>query len=263
MIPKEFITEWGNIAPWQTNAQIEQDLIISKAIIEIFSNDLLKSKLAFRGGTALHKLFLQPQARYSEDIDLVQIYEEPIGNVLSELRKVLSFLGKPKLEMGNMMVTMKFGFETEYQPIQKLKLKVEINCREHFTVLGYSEKAYSVDSRWYRGTCNITCFYLEEILATKLRALFQRRKGRDLFDIYYAFQFHKIDVVQLVKSYKKYMAFSLDKPIPSAKEFLLNLQNKKSDAEFNGDIVAIIRPEIVYDQMLAFQLLEEAIISNM
>ena len=34
------------------------------------------------GGTALHKLYLQPQVRYSEDIDLVQINSEPINPIV-------------------------------------------------------------------------------------------------------------------------------------------------------------------------------------
>ncbi|KKR74282.1 MAG: Nucleotidyl transferase, PF08843 family [Parcubacteria group bacterium GW2011_GWB2_40_8] len=73
MIPQRYLEEWKTQAPWPANAQVEQDLIITRALVEIFSDDLLKNALAFRGGTALHKLYLQPQARYSEDIDLVQI----------------------------------------------------------------------------------------------------------------------------------------------------------------------------------------------
>jgi len=58
--------------------QVEQDLVICRALVEIFSDDWLASSLAFRGGTALHKLYLNPQPRYSEDIDLVQVRAKPI-----------------------------------------------------------------------------------------------------------------------------------------------------------------------------------------
>ncbi len=71
MIPRAYITEWTQFAPWQLNEQVEQDLIISRALVEIFSDEYLSHELAFRGGTALHKLFLQSPSRYSEDIDLV------------------------------------------------------------------------------------------------------------------------------------------------------------------------------------------------
>lgn len=60
MIPQRYLEEWKTQAPWPANAQVEQDLIITRALVEIFSDDLLKNALAFRGGTALHKLYLQP-----------------------------------------------------------------------------------------------------------------------------------------------------------------------------------------------------------
>ena len=69
MIPRSYIEEWKEFAPWPENSQVEQDLVIERALIEIFSNPFLNENLAFRGGTALHKLFLKPHARYSEDID--------------------------------------------------------------------------------------------------------------------------------------------------------------------------------------------------
>lgn len=97
MIPQAFITEWQQFAPWSSEAQVEQDLVLSRAITEIFSHPLLASALAFRGGTALHKLFVQPAARYSEDIDLVQITEGPIGPILEALRAQLNpWLGEPR-----------------------------------------------------------------------------------------------------------------------------------------------------------------------
>jgi predicted nucleotidyltransferase component of viral defense system len=78
MIPKDYITEWRDQAPWAADAQVEQDLIISRAVVEIFKAEDLALRLAWRGGTALFMLHLRPGARYSEDIDLVQIASEPI-----------------------------------------------------------------------------------------------------------------------------------------------------------------------------------------
>ena len=92
MINSAAITQWNNIVPWDDNAQVEQDLIISRALVAIFSDEFLASQLAFRGGTALHKLYLSPQPRYSEDIDLVQITPRPIKPIMFRLGEVLSFL---------------------------------------------------------------------------------------------------------------------------------------------------------------------------
>ncbi len=59
---------------------MEQDLVISRALVELFSRKTIAENLAFRGGTALHKLHLAPAMRYSEDIDLVQMRDgETLG----------------------------------------------------------------------------------------------------------------------------------------------------------------------------------------
>ena len=57
MIPRDYITQWRERAPWSEDFQVEQDLIISRALVEMFSDPVLAGTLAFRGGTALYKLY--------------------------------------------------------------------------------------------------------------------------------------------------------------------------------------------------------------
>src|SRR3989344_8375217 len=164
MIPRAHITEWSNHVPWQTNEQVEQDLIISRALIEIFNDEFLSQHMAFRGGTALHKLYLQPQPRYSEDIDLVQIKSEPIKETIQRIQEKLAFIGTSSVNVKRDNNTVVFKFVSEIEPIQNLKLKIETNCREHFTVFGLQKMKFSVDSEWYKGECEITTYKLEELL---------------------------------------------------------------------------------------------------
>ena len=97
MIPSQNIVAWGNVVPWADQRQVEQDLIICRAIIAIFSDELLSRELRFRGGTALNKLHFVPPLRYSEDIDLVRTSAGPIGPILDRLRAVLEpWLGRPQ-----------------------------------------------------------------------------------------------------------------------------------------------------------------------
>lgn len=56
MIPAQNIVAWGNLVPWTDARQVEQDLIISRALVEIFSDPMLSEALRIRGGTALNKL---------------------------------------------------------------------------------------------------------------------------------------------------------------------------------------------------------------
>jgi predicted nucleotidyltransferase component of viral defense system len=263
MIPRAYITEWSSQVPWQTNEQVEQDLVICRALVEIFSDPFLSERLAFRGGTALHKLYLQPQPRYSEDIDLVQITEEPFGPVIDKLRERLAFLGDPARKQKEHNNTLVFRFDSEFPPAQKLRLKVETNCREHFTVLGYKKIQFKVESSWFQGTCEITTYKLEELLGTKLRALYQRRKGRDLFDLHKALSSNaELNIDTLIKCYLEYTKFSVGQT-PSQQQFIDNVELKIRDSEFTGDITALIRPSEKYDQSSAMKLVKSALLEKL
>lgn len=173
MIARDYITEWRDHAPWISDAHVEQDLVISRALVEIFRVEALSQRLAFRGGTALFKLHLAPAARYSEDIDLVQITPEPIGETFDRVRAVLdSWLGTPRRAIKEGRVNLVYRFSSEDQPPKPMRLKLEINSREHFTELGYVHTPFEVGSRWWSGTAAITTFALDEMLGTKLRALY-------------------------------------------------------------------------------------------
>ena len=262
MIPQAFITEWANFVPWQTDEQVEQDLAISRALVEIFSDDFLASKLAFRGGTALHKLYLKPQPRYSEDIDLVQITAEPFGPVIDRLRERLQFLGEPKRKQKAHNNTLIYHFESESSPDLLIRLKVETNCREHFSVLGYQQFPFKLESSWFMDSCNITTYKLEELLGTKLRALYQRRKGRDLYDLYRALsQVPELNKDSIIKCYKEYMKFVVDIP-PSRTQFIQNMEVKIQDDEFIGDITALTRPVETYDLHAAYELVRVELIDR-
>ena len=139
MIPVSYITEWSEQTPWGLNQQIEQDLIICRALCEIYNDDFLSTHLAFRGGTALGKLYLSPQPRYSEDIDLVQVTSEPIKETLARLREVLSFIGAPVVKQKKYNNTLVFHIQPTDMDGCELHLKVEINCKEHFSVSPWSE----------------------------------------------------------------------------------------------------------------------------
>jgi len=261
MLPRRYIEEWKEFAPWPEDAQIEQDLVIEKALLELFSDPFLQERLAFRGGTALHKIFLKPQVRYSEDIDLVQIKPEPIKDTLSAVRKQLEFLGKPVIKQKANNNTLVYRFKSEIPPVINLRLKIEINCREHFSVLGYKEIEHRIDNSWAKGSSKLTAFEAEEMLGTKLRALYQRKKGRDLFDLYYALTNLDLDTNLLVKCYKEYMNFSVAKP-PTQKQYLRIMEEKLEDPDFSGDTYALLRPGIEYDQAKAYELVRTKLIEK-
>ena len=98
MIPRDYITEWRSKSPWVQDIQVEQDLVICRALVEIFTHPVLSNSLAFRGGTALYKLYITPAARYSENIDLVQVRAEPAGDLMGPALCSRSVAGCAKME---------------------------------------------------------------------------------------------------------------------------------------------------------------------
>ena len=262
MIPQAHIVAWRQFAPWVSDAQIEQDLIISRALVTIFEYDILAKQLSFRGGTALHKLYCKPARRYSEDIDLVQIKAGPIGAILDALQEKLNiFLGVPRRKQTEDAVTLNYRMESEGPPIVPMKLKIEINTREHEAYLGLKKKAFSIESRWYSGNCKITTFKLEEMLATKVRALYQRRKGRDLFDIWLGLTDGKADAATIVEIFKKYMKAEGNKI--GRKYFEENLDDKMKHPGFSSDLKPLLSSNVNYDDKEAFELVRREIISRL
>ncbi len=263
MIPKPYIAKWQEQAPWKQFYQVEQDLVISRALVEIFSDDFLRENLAFRGGTALHKLYLNPAPRYSEDIDLVQIKPGPIKPIMQRLNEVITFFEEPrKTQVRGHGAKALYRFTSEYEDI-RLRLKLEINCKEHFNVLDWVEFPFEVESDWFTGKTNIRTYNINELLGTKLRALYQRSKGRDLFDLDYSRLNMELDVEQIIKCFAAYTTFSTGNRPPSQKEFLMNIEEKEQDPDFTGDMEALLRPEIKYDQEAAFEWMKNEILEKL
>ncbi len=207
----------------------------------MFNHPVLADNLTFRGGTALFKLHLRPASRYSEDIDLVQLRPGPIGPVLDALREALDpWLGKARQTTKEGRVVLLYRFHAEGPPVVPLRLKVEINTREHFTRLGIIRLPLVLDSRWASGQADIPTYALEELLGTKLRALHQRKKGRDLFDLYEAHRRASVDAGQVVDCLQAYLA--ADGHQVSRAEFEQTLRAKLEDPAFLSDIEPLLQP---------------------
>ena len=262
MIPELYINEWHEVVPWSNPLMVEQDLIICRALVSIFSDPFLKENLAFRGGTALHKLFLSPQPRYSEDIDLVQIHPGPIKPIMFRLGEVLEWLPNRTTQQKKHSNKLLFRVESEIPPVQQIRLKVEINCFEHFNVLGMQEVPFNMENGWFTGGTMLTTYHLEELVGTKVKALYQRKKGRDLFDLYMALTTRELDIQKVLECYRKYIEFVADKA-PSYKEFMQNMELKMQDEEFLEDVIPLLRPEIDFDPHKAYALVYEKLIDRM
>ena len=206
MIPQAYLQAWRTQAPWPEMRQVEQDLIISRALCDLFGSPELAERLAFRGGTAIHKLLFKEPLRYSEDIDLVQRRPEPIGATIDAVRKALAWLGRCRVKQAGHSVHLLFTFHPEEDSVAAMKVKVEINTREHESCQGIKTYPFVVDNGWYQGSAPIASYAPEELFGTKLRACLQRRKNRDLFDLQEGLNQLALDTGQLIACFEHYLA---------------------------------------------------------
>ena len=168
MIPHDYVTAWRAQAPWIQDFQVEQDLIISRALVEIFS-------------------------------------------------------------------------------------------REHFSVFGFANRSFNMDSRWFSGSAEVQSYELDELLGTKLRALYQRRKGRDLFDLALALEQDQVDPERVVHAFSQYM--NRDGRRVTRAEFKANLTAKRHDPLFNTDIGPLLAAGHRWDIEEAFRAVSSRLIT--
>ncbi len=185
----------------------------------------------------------------------MQINAGPVKEIIIRISKALSYISNPAVKQKANNNTLVFRFESEIQPVVPLKLKVEINCREHFHILGLTKIRFDVHNQWFTGECQATTYMLDELLGTKLRALYQRRKGRDLYDLYKALSTAVVNADNIVLCYNEYMKRAAVNP-PSMKEFQRNVELKMQDEDFLSDMKMLLRVGEQYDPQQAFEVVK-------
>jgi len=257
MIPYNTITAWGVTHPWVTREQVEQDLLLSKAIIDIYTNETLSGDLIFRGGTALHKLIMPEPFRYSEDLDFVRTSAGGIGNILDTLRVIGEQSGYTvKTQLAQYP---KQFWHCKAQTNINLKIKIEINTYERTPALQLCEIPHAINTEWFMGNAKVRMFQNEEMAATKLRALYQRTKGRDLLDLWLLTNVVGINSELVCHAFETYRPEGF-----TAKKAILNLEKKLGDNLFLTDIDNLITGSLgEYDVYLAAKQIIDLYLANL
>jgi len=142
-----------------------------------------------------------------------------------------------------------------------MKLKIEINCREHLCVFGFKEVSISMSNTWFTGSASVKTYQMEELLGTKLRALYQRSKGRDLFDLWYALVQLRPASDKIIHSYYEYLKLTGTKIRKD--EFIANVNEKMQDDSFRNDIIGLLRPGTNFDIEVAYQTVKTEILEKL
>ncbi len=255
MIPRSHIIEWFHTAPWPTDDQVEQDLVLSRLIVDIANDPLLGEELVFRGGTCLHKLYLPKPWRYSEDLDYVRRTGSPIGPVLDALRHIADLHRfEVRTNVGEVpKLIMRGAFESG----ARLRVKIEMNTYERSPSRPYRHRDFEVRSAWFDGSGRVLTFDPNELVATKIRALYQRSKGRDLFDLWLALNEIGLSGEEIVSCFEPYRPDRFTRRLAEN-----NLLAKTEDADFRRDLLPLVRawPELYDIDRAADQILSEVFI---
>ena len=259
MISEIYIEQWRQNAPWQLLSMIEQDLVISRVLVDLYNHPEIAEKLVFRGGTALNKIYINPPARYSEDINLGQIKPGEIGSLMDAIRQCLSWLGEPKRKLTERSAKLIYPYQSVGGTPSKLK--IEINTTEHFHINPLKYVDYSLESGWFRGSTKMLTYDLNELMATKLIALYQRRKGRDLFDLWLVLDRGLIDpskVLEIAKIYCDKTDVKLTRAL-----FEKSLHEKCQKSDFTDDMGFLLTEESQWHFDVALRMVHKTFISKL
>ena len=164
MIPTQNIVAWSKVAPWAEPRQVEQDLIIARALVELFSDPFLQDKLRFRGGTALNKLHFPKPLRYSEDIDLTRTKDGASKPIWDRVHDLLDpWLGDPEYFRSRVAPALRYTVAAE-DGSSTIRLKIEINEVEIAPYDASQMLPLKVNNPWFSGSADISTFSTEEVL---------------------------------------------------------------------------------------------------
>ena len=253
------------LVPWPTRRQVEQDLLLCRAMAALFGDRFLSSQIAMRGGTLLHKVHLAPAARSSVDIDLVVFGDRPEDHIEKGIRRVLrEVLGRPsnsiwdtiRLAIRNSVrpsrvLRLTYSVPSVSEPGADLGIVVEANVTERTPHRGIAKVPFEFTFRETAVASVVNGYDLSEMLGTKMRALFQRRRGRDLFDLYWALNKANpaVDPAAVVDSFLHYLRQE-GGAAPRA-EFVGILEAHLADRGFCSDMDQLLRAGIDYDPQTA------------
>ena len=277
------LTAWQTHAPWPKRSQIEQDLRLSRGVAAIFTDEVLRSHLAMRGGTVLHKAHLAPAARYSEDIDLVLTKPMDTATFEKHLLRVLTpILGTPApsifqdawLALRNAskrskILSIKFKFIpvglSRYETI-----KVDINLNEHAALYPLVHVNFeSLDDDGELVMAQAISYDINEMLGTKTRALMQRQQGRDLFDLWFAWSQsqagltpYTVDGKRAMEAFEWYL--TNEGTSMGREEAGQLLDQRLRNPSFRQDMDTLLRPGLArFDVDAAAQLVRSAFLAHL
>jgi predicted nucleotidyltransferase component of viral defense system len=223
----------------------ELDYRLVKILDAVYHDDFLAKRLYMKGGTAINKLYLKETSRLSVDLDFNHI--GPKEEVLKERHAIREHICKILEKHDEECIThykhryeqttIKARYKTLMGPTRSLK--IEISHVERFPILPPVQKQVKTPE----GNSEVTTYTLEELTSTKLRALMERSKGRDVYDLYFISQL-KPDPAITRKMFLYY--FYRSRKVFNPKIHYQNL-TERYEKTYVDDVSAFVRSTVKFD----------------
>ncbi len=233
----------------------ELDYRLTQALAAIYSDPWLRETLYLKGGTALNKLFFLTTNRLSIDLDFNAV--GPKSQVLQGRERLVARVGElltnqdASYQIRHSYTYAQSTLQVSYAPVgggARQRLKLEISTTERVAILGREERLLAAPDD--KEPMTISTYRLEEQASTKLRALYGRQKGRDIFDLYHisAFPLDERAVRKLTLYYFYHARMIFDYAT-----FRANLEEKLRRRAFADDVRGLIRSGEGFDWQQASQ----------
>jgi len=177
---------------------IEKDYALSWVLWGLYRSASLRESLVFKGGTCLRKCYVEDY-RFSEDLDFTAVAEVDEDACLAELRLACEEIAQTtNLDFDVARLSLRAvenaGGETNLQGLlfytgprqsSHARIKLDISLNERLVAMAEERRLLHVYDDAAEVATAVPCYSLNEIFAEKMRALLQRNRARDLYDVWW------------------------------------------------------------------------------
>jgi predicted nucleotidyltransferase component of viral defense system len=187
----ERVREWG-----LAEQVVEKDYVLGWVLWGIGSDPHLADRWVFKGGTCLKKCYIETY-RFSEDLDFTVLPGAPVepDDVLPLLHRVLGRVGEEsgidfsvqqprfRLRPSGLASEGRVYYRGPRQTPGAASIKIDLSADERVVRPPVLRPIAHPYPDGLPGAGTVRCYSFEEVFAEKLRAMGQRGRPRDLYDI--------------------------------------------------------------------------------
>jgi predicted nucleotidyltransferase component of viral defense system len=236
-------------------SNVQRDYVFGWLLSSIFQTDnSLQRLLILKGGNCFRKAYFE-HARFSNDLDFSTHAAVDLEVLLSGLKQACAFAGEKSgvefliddsqvreermADAESRIFEARVYFKSFYGE-EDVRIRVNLDVKEFDRIFLPIQTRQLIHSYSDASSCRgeVPCLKLEELLASKLKALLQRRHSPDLYDFVHAVFFQKMLNVSRREILATFLKQTIYEPEPMvAKSLLLELPFQAIRSFWNDYVV--------------------------